>query len=414
VLLGRGDGTFGAKTDYPTGVSPAFVAIHDLNGDGNSDLAVANYGEYNSSTVSILLGDGHGGFAPRSDYGAGVGPWSLAIGDVDGDQRPDLAVANYGSSTMSVLINLSPAPPPIVWSFELKPDPLHLNSKAEWVTGLLEPQPPHTLGDVDLASVRLNGILPIAAGTTPKTTDSDHDGLPEWKLRFSRSGLTSTLAPGERVPVVITGLVAGVPFTGVDSIEVKAPKMKTPRSGDVLIAGTPVDVTWDTAEVPFAQSVTLRASFDDGVNWIVEAEGVPNTGSYRWTTPNAASDRVRLQIMTIYTVDETGVVPESEFAVSDPFVITASTGVTITAAEFALRPANPLVGDGSIRFSLVTSAPATLTVFDVAGRRVAMQDVGSLGPGWHSVRLAELPAGVQIIRLSQAGRSLSSRVVVIR
>jgi hypothetical protein len=57
---------------------------------------VANYGEYNSSTVSILSAMAMG-FAPRSDYGAGVGP-GLAIGDVDGDQRPDLAVANYGSA----------------------------------------------------------------------------------------------------------------------------------------------------------------------------------------------------------------------------------------------------------------------------------------------------------------------------
>ena len=88
--------------------------------------------------------------------------------------------------------------------------------------------------------------------------------------------------------------------------------------------------------------MTLRASFDDGVNWIVEAE-LPNTGSYRWTTPNAASDRVRLQIMTIYTVDETGVVPDpvrGQRSVRDHGV----TGVTITTAEFALRPANPLVG----------------------------------------------------------------------
>jgi hypothetical protein len=104
VLLGNGDGTFGAKTDYGTGSYPYFVAIGDLNADGKPDLAVANR---SSNTVSVLLGDGDGTFGTKTDFATGSYPLCVAIGDLDGDKHPDLAVTNYnsgGAGTASVLL----------------------------------------------------------------------------------------------------------------------------------------------------------------------------------------------------------------------------------------------------------------------------------------------------------------------
>jgi hypothetical protein len=77
------------------------VAIGDLNGDGKPDLAVTNY---LSSTVSVLLGNGNGTFGPKIVFGTGSGPHSVAIGDLNGDGKPDLAVTNYVSYTVSVLL----------------------------------------------------------------------------------------------------------------------------------------------------------------------------------------------------------------------------------------------------------------------------------------------------------------------
>ena len=91
MLLGNGDGTFGAKTDFATGPVPVSVAIGDLNGDGKPDLAVANC---DSNTVSVLLGNGDGTFGAKTDFATGSGPGSVAIGDLNGDGKPDLAVAN--------------------------------------------------------------------------------------------------------------------------------------------------------------------------------------------------------------------------------------------------------------------------------------------------------------------------------
>src|SRR3989442_520747 len=64
-----GDPLFAAPfLSSDTGSYPISVAIGDLNGDGKSDLALANA---NSSTISVLLGAGNGTFGPKSDYGTG-------------------------------------------------------------------------------------------------------------------------------------------------------------------------------------------------------------------------------------------------------------------------------------------------------------------------------------------------------
>ena len=76
------------------------VAVGDFNGDNKPDLAVTNGG---SNTVSVLLGSGNGTFAAKIDYATGIGPDGVATGDFNGDQKPDLVVANYSSDTVSIL-----------------------------------------------------------------------------------------------------------------------------------------------------------------------------------------------------------------------------------------------------------------------------------------------------------------------
>jgi large repetitive protein len=102
VLLGTGTGTFGAKTDYATGISPYSVTSADVNGDGKADLVVANFA---SNTVSVLLGDGTGSFGAKVDYATGAAPYSVTSADVNGDGKADLVVANNTSATVSVLQN---------------------------------------------------------------------------------------------------------------------------------------------------------------------------------------------------------------------------------------------------------------------------------------------------------------------
>jgi hypothetical protein len=104
VLLGDGTGGFvpALGSPFATGVDPTWVAVGDFNGDGNQDLAIAN----GAGSVTVLLGDGTGGFtaAVGSPFAAGSGPFFVAVADFNGDGKPDLAVADYGSATVTVLL----------------------------------------------------------------------------------------------------------------------------------------------------------------------------------------------------------------------------------------------------------------------------------------------------------------------
>jgi subtilisin-like proprotein convertase family protein len=104
VLLGNGDGSFGAQTLVSVGSSPYAIVAGKFNADNNWDLAVTNSG---SNNVSILLGSGNGTFSAAANFFAGSSPISIATGDFNNDAKADLAVANFGgffSGSVSVLL----------------------------------------------------------------------------------------------------------------------------------------------------------------------------------------------------------------------------------------------------------------------------------------------------------------------
>ncbi len=107
VLLNNGSGGFNLSAAYAVGQQPYFVTSGDLNGDGYPDLITVN-SSINSpkGTISVLLNNGKSGlgtFAAAATYTVGRLPYQVAIGDVNGDGYPDLAVTNYGGNTVSIL-----------------------------------------------------------------------------------------------------------------------------------------------------------------------------------------------------------------------------------------------------------------------------------------------------------------------
>ena len=102
VFLNNGNGTFAAAASYGIGSTPAGVALGDLNGDGKLDIVASNSG---SNSVSVLLNNGNGTFATAVNYTVGTGPVGVVVGDLNGDGHADIAVANYNSGTISVLMN---------------------------------------------------------------------------------------------------------------------------------------------------------------------------------------------------------------------------------------------------------------------------------------------------------------------
>ena len=121
VRLNDGRGTFSGSLEVAVGVAPSTVLTADVDADGDLDLLTANYG---SNTVSVRLNNGQGTFSGGSDPTVDTstytraGSFSLAVGDLDGDGDLDLAVANSGNATGgTVSMRFNQPAPPVVLGF---------------------------------------------------------------------------------------------------------------------------------------------------------------------------------------------------------------------------------------------------------------------------------------------------------
>lgn len=202
-------GPFSAKVDFATGNGPDSVAIADLNDDGKPDLVVASAG---SDVVSVFLNKGGTGattpsFSARVDLSAGPQPCSVAVGDLDGDGKPDLAVANCGggnsvfhnttamgttTASFSAKVDLAGAAPSSLaiadFNGDSKPDLAVANLDQHTVSVLLNTTTtgattPTFSAAVDFATA---GSSAVAIG------DFNGDGKPD--LAVSNGGQSSTVS----------------------------------------------------------------------------------------------------------------------------------------------------------------------------------------------------------------------------
>jgi hypothetical protein len=94
------------SSPYAAGAGTAEVVVADFNGDGRKDLAATN--EF-AHSVTVLLGVSGGGYTegPGSPFAVGQRPFGIDVGDFNGDGRKDLAVANWGSDNVTILLGIS-------------------------------------------------------------------------------------------------------------------------------------------------------------------------------------------------------------------------------------------------------------------------------------------------------------------
>ena len=106
VLLNTGNGMFASQTTYSTGdsSSPYSVTTADVNGDSKLDILVANS---DINTIGVLLNRGNGTFTNQTTYGTGSSssPRCVVAADIDGDNKPDIIVANFYTHNVGVLLN---------------------------------------------------------------------------------------------------------------------------------------------------------------------------------------------------------------------------------------------------------------------------------------------------------------------
>jgi hypothetical protein len=398
------------------GVSPDGGLLYITNGDGNT-----------VSVFEIVTGGGSGSGSIVPGPGVNLQfVTTVAVGDnpagIAFDPRGTyVVVVNEGSGTVTI-IGQPTSLPPVTIEFEFNPNTLNLQSMGRWVTGYIEPQPPFGAGEIDIASIRLNGVLAVDQDGPTSIGDHDADGTPDLSVRFLRSAVKLILPAGNRVPVTATGQVGPRLFTGTDYIRVIHAPVLAPLAGAVVPPGQPYTVRWSTPGGVNVQSVAVLHSFDRGATWQLDATQVPNTDEFVWNVPAVIADSVKVAIVLVESSggeDEvTGVL-----GVSDYFTIFGATDVVPAPSELTFAPIqpNPASGGASMRFGLPRASRVKLELFDVQGRRVATLLDGGRPAGWHDVRWGgtsqsgtPVGPGLYFVRFRADARTLEQRLVWLR
>ena len=242
ILLRNDSGGFSATAQSPlsVGANPEFVAVADMNGDGTPDLNVANG---SANNVTILLGNGSGGFieAAGSPVAVGSNPVPVAVGDWNGDGKRDLAVANFSSSNLNILLNNTTS----------APDGTACNDATACTTG----------------DACQNGAC-VGTPTAPAEVDNG--------VRVARTSgaavITWNLSAGATSSDLLRGLVSALPVG--------------PGGGDeTCLANGTMATTWPDGDIP----PTGAAYW-----YLVRGENACGSGGYGWQALNGVPTVPRL------------------------------------------------------------------------------------------------------------------------
>ena len=336
VLLGKGDGTFGAGTVYGTANAPQWVATGDLNGDGIPDLVTANAAGGGSPGLSVLLGHGDGTFAAKQDYAPGDVFYEVAIGDLNGDSKPDLAAPYFNGSDGQAFVLLG-------------------NGDGTFGAPASFPTGGNTSSWIAIGDVNGDGKLDLVSVSTPKMFVYDF-----WSASALLGHGDGTFDPpienvvGEVGPDYAIDEVALADVDLDGKLDIVVPRRATPDRAGTLVEHGNGDGTFGGPCGLYGPSPSFVCVAD------LNSDGGPDLA----VTPDDGSP--------------IAVLLDTHHAVAAP--LPRAAGATASMLCFP----NPSRHGGTIRFTTARTEDVSVRIVDVTGREVALLARGAISGGTHS------------------------------
>ncbi|HLG22860.1 MAG TPA: FG-GAP-like repeat-containing protein, partial [Candidatus Manganitrophaceae bacterium] len=239
LLVGTGDGALNLYINYGTDAQPVFnpypdnivltfggsiapFVVTDWDDDGEKDLITGgsdgNIYLYlnNNTNEAPHFGAGQAIMGIGGPLYAGVHSTPFVI-DFNNDGLRDILAGNASGELYLFMASESL----ISAAIDVDPDTLNIRSKGQWITVYIELPDGFTPGEIDVSSLRLQGVIP--AESQPTTLgDHDADGIPDLMVKFDRQWLQSLINPGADVKITLTGRLkdANRTIKGEDTIKV--------------------------------------------------------------------------------------------------------------------------------------------------------------------------------------------------
>ncbi|MDH3252167.1 MAG: T9SS type A sorting domain-containing protein, partial [Ignavibacteria bacterium] len=400
LFLNDGTGRYSSFTviPLPGGSVPSPNEGADFDNDGLLDLAVGNTG---NDSVTVLLGNGGGGFVSSANYRASAAVRGLAVGDLDGDGDPDIVTANRAGNNVSVLLNLGSG------TFA---SPVQLEASGNQETACA------------LADANHDGILDLFVGTFASNEIilmlGDGNGSFALSSKMPAGGRPWMIAVGDVNGDTNVDVVSANSFTGNASVLLGSgtgmlDSAKTYFSGDFVIA-------IDLGDLDGDGDLDMVTSNFGSADWrVYENAGngtFVNTRRLRASTAGSCAtlhDRDGDGDLDITGIDE---IDDLIFLFENTGPV--SVGEERAALSFSLHQnfPNPFNGGTRIAFSIPREERVTLTVHDVLGRYVRTLYDGRAVAGEHEVTLGTegLASGIYFYRMSAGGYTETKKFVLMR
>jgi len=252
-------GVFIANTDG-TGITriPGALGQGVISGDGSKVAVLYNDGDWEFSVVDVATGntlfrtdnsvyDTFGSFDRDGNVIAYSRAGDIYICDLRTTQETRLTYDNYedysprldGDGDTIAFVSIGRDGPdseifvlrrnPIEAVIDIDPDTLNLKSNGEWITCYIELSAGFNAGDIDTSTILLNGTIGVDLGAPTQIGDYDCDGMADLMVKFDRSTVIDWLRLADcsqytgkslALNLKITGMAAGTPFEGVDTVKV--------------------------------------------------------------------------------------------------------------------------------------------------------------------------------------------------